>query len=82
MNLLDLLTRPEGKTLEFKRDLSSPDGALRSIIAFANTSGGTLLIGLTTRATRTRLARLVDTGLLREVGSGPRDPGRRYFRAR
>ena len=46
MNLLGLLKRPEGKTLEFKRDLSSPGGVLRSIVAFANTAGGTLLIGV------------------------------------
>lgn len=46
MNLLDALRRPEGKTLEFKRDLSSPDGVLRTIVAFANTSGGTVLIGV------------------------------------
>ncbi|MGF7239460.1 MAG: AlbA family DNA-binding domain-containing protein [Frankia sp.] len=46
MDLLDLLRRPEGKTLEFKRDLSSPRGALRSIVAFANTAGGVLLIGV------------------------------------
>ena len=46
MRLLELLKQPEGKTLEFKRDLSSPDGVLRSIIAFANTAGGTLLIGV------------------------------------
>jgi predicted HTH transcriptional regulator len=39
------------------------------------------VIGLTPRATRTRLARLVDGGLLREVGTGPQDPRRRYFRA-
>jgi hypothetical protein len=45
MHLVDLLRRPEGKTLEFKRDLSAPDGALRTIVAFANTSGGTLLVG-------------------------------------
>jgi predicted HTH transcriptional regulator len=37
------------------------------------------VIGLTPRATRTRLARLVDSGLLREVGTGPQDPKRRYF---
>ena len=30
MNLTELLLRPEGKTLEFKRDLSSPAGVLRS----------------------------------------------------
>ena len=39
------MKRPEGKTLEFKRDLSAPDGVLRGIVAFANTAGGTLLIG-------------------------------------
>jgi len=31
------------------------------------------------RATRTRLAALVERGLLREIGSGPRDPKRRYY---
>src|SRR5712691_5942824 len=46
MELLELLKSPEGKMLEFKRDLSSPDGVLRSVIAFANTAGGTLLIGV------------------------------------
>ena len=46
MDLLDLLRRPEGKTLEFKRDLSSPEGVLRAIVAFANTAGGILLIGV------------------------------------
>jgi len=43
---LELLKRPEGKTLEFKRDLSSPAGVLRTIVAFANTAGGTLMIGV------------------------------------
>ncbi|MCW5890196.1 MAG: ATP-binding protein [bacterium] len=42
MDLVEILERPEGKTLEFKRDLFSPDGALKTIVAFANTSGGTL----------------------------------------
>ena len=46
MDLMALLRRPEGKTLEYKRELSSPDGALRTIIAFANTAGGILLIGV------------------------------------
>lgn len=46
MGLLDLLRLPEGKTLEFKRDLSSPEGVLRSITAFANTAGGTVIIGV------------------------------------
>jgi predicted HTH transcriptional regulator len=38
-------------------------------------------IHLTPRATRTRLARLVERGLVREVGTSPQDPKRRYFRA-
>jgi predicted HTH transcriptional regulator len=39
------------------------------------------VIGLTPRATRTRLARLVERGLVRAIGTGPQDPRRRYFRA-
>lgn len=50
MDLVDLVKRPEGKTLEFKRDLSSPNGALKTIVAFANTAGGTLLVGVENRA--------------------------------
>ncbi|MCC6649573.1 MAG: putative DNA binding domain-containing protein [Candidatus Eisenbacteria bacterium] len=46
MDLLKLLACPEGKTLEFKRDLSSPEGVLRTIVAFANSSGGTLVVGV------------------------------------
>ena len=38
-------------------------------------------IDLTPRATRTRLARLVGRGLVREIGTGPQDPQRRYFKA-
>jgi predicted HTH transcriptional regulator len=45
----DLLSRPEGKTLEFKRDLSSPDGLIRTIVAFANGAGGTVLVGVEDR---------------------------------
>lgn len=39
------------------------------------------LVGLSTRATRTRLARLVELRLLSEVGTGPEDPRRRYYLA-
>lgn len=39
------MARPEGKALEFRRDLSSPDGVLRGVVGFANAAGGTLLIG-------------------------------------
>lgn len=54
MDLIELLKRPEGKTLEFKRDLSSPDAALRTVVAFANTAGGTLLIGVEDATRRVR----------------------------
>ena len=36
----------EGKTLEFKRDLLSPTKPLRTIVAFANSAGGRLVIGV------------------------------------
>jgi len=52
--LLELLKQPEGKTLEFKRDLSSPDGIMRSIVAFANTAGGTVLIGVEDKSRHVR----------------------------
>ncbi len=46
MKIDALLTRPEGKTLEFKQDLSSPKNILKTITAFANTAGGVILIGI------------------------------------
>lgn len=39
------------------------------------------VVGLSVRATRQRLARLAALGVVREIGSGPTDPQRRYFRA-
>jgi len=44
--LVELLKRTEGKTLEFKRDLSSPEGILKCLVAFANTAGGIVVIGV------------------------------------
>jgi ATP-dependent DNA helicase RecG len=46
VDLIDLLRQPEGKKLEFKRDLSSPEGVLKTIVAFANSSGGAVLLGV------------------------------------
>jgi predicted HTH transcriptional regulator len=63
VNLAELLARYEGKNLEFKRDLSSPDSVLRSIVAFANTAGGTVLIGV---EDRTRRVRGLEDALLEE----------------
>ncbi len=54
MDLVEILKRPEGKTLEFKRDLSSPEGVLRTVVAFANTAGGTLLLGVEDKSRRVR----------------------------
>ena len=41
-----LITSSEGKTLEFKRDLSSPRPVLKTLVAFANTAGGRLIVGV------------------------------------
>ena len=38
-------------------------------------------IGLSTRATRTRLIRLIERGLVYEIGSSPQDPKHRYYRS-
>ena len=37
VRLVELLKRHEGKTLEYKRDLSSPESILKCLVAFANT---------------------------------------------
>jgi len=55
MSMLDdLLVQHEGKTLEFKRDVSSPDSLIRSIVAFANGAGGTVVVGVEDRTRRVR----------------------------
>lgn len=40
VQLIELLQRSEGKTLEFKHDLSSPKGTLKTLVALANIAGG------------------------------------------
>lgn len=52
MDLLQLLQRPEGKTLEYKRDLSSPEGLLKTLVAFANTAGGVIIVGVEDKTRR------------------------------
>ena len=54
MRLTEILRRNEGKNLEFKRDLSSPAGFLRTVVAFANTTGGIILIGVEDRTRHIR----------------------------
>ncbi|MCF8069571.1 MAG: putative DNA binding domain-containing protein [Desulfobacterales bacterium] len=46
MKLNHLLQSQEGKRLEFKRDISSPVNIMKTLIAFANTAGGIMLIGV------------------------------------
>lgn len=42
----DFLRRNEGKTLEFKENTRNIAGIVKTVIAFANTAGGTILIGI------------------------------------
>jgi ATP-dependent DNA helicase RecG len=44
--IAELLKNDEGKTLEFKRDLSSSKNLLKTLVAFANTAGGKLVVGV------------------------------------
>lgn len=45
-SITQIITMPGGKTLEFKRNLSSPINILKTLVAFANSAGGRLLIGV------------------------------------
>ena len=74
MELEALIRRSEGKTLEFKRDASSAGPILKTVCAFANTAGGTLLIGIEDRSgailgvedpldTEERLASIIAEGI-------------------
>ncbi len=47
--LEELLRKPESKTLEFKENAQSLPKIIQTLIAFANTAGGTLVIGITDR---------------------------------
>ena len=46
MNMENILRQPEGKTLEFKENINSKEKILATIIAFSNTSGGSIFIGV------------------------------------
>lgn len=52
MTLEEILRQPEGKTLEFKRELSSAEPFLKAVVAFANTAGGIVLFGVEDRTRR------------------------------
>jgi len=42
----DFIKKHEGKTLEFKENTNNLKGILKSIVAFANTAGGIIVIGI------------------------------------
>lgn len=44
--LKNIVAQGEGSTLEFKRKVSDPEKVVREMIAFANTGGGVLLVGI------------------------------------
>jgi len=46
-HLRRLVARGEGQTIEFKRRVPAPDRLAKEVIAFANSSGGQLLLGVT-----------------------------------
>ena len=49
MMLAELLARDEGKTLEFKENCRPVQKILQTVVAFANTAGGTLVLGVRDR---------------------------------
>lgn len=46
MKIEDIIKLPEGKILEFKENATSREKILNTVIAFANTSGGQIIIGV------------------------------------
>ncbi len=44
--LENILSKNEGKTLEFKESTQTLSGIIKTIVAFANTAGGTIVIGI------------------------------------
>ena len=42
----DFLARDEGKTLEFKANARSLKRIVRTVVAFANTAGGAIVVGV------------------------------------
>ncbi|MDR1189607.1 MAG: ATP-binding protein [Bifidobacteriaceae bacterium] len=45
------VVQPEGKTREYKLNLASKDRVLQAVVAFANSAGGELVVGVRDDAT-------------------------------
>ena len=67
----EFLARDEGKTLEFKENCRPLDRIVRTAVAFANTAGGTIVIGQCAFgiARRTACRRAVDARICSEKSS-------------
>ncbi len=63
-DLKRLIKTGEGTFLEFKRTISSPEKIAREVCAFANTKGGTLLIGVNDDKTLTGVGSFYEEGYL------------------
>jgi len=44
--LLELISQGESQTLEFKRSLATEDKIVEELASFANTSSGTVIVGV------------------------------------
>ncbi|HUZ06161.1 MAG TPA: ATP-binding protein [Candidatus Paceibacterota bacterium] len=75
-DLTEMIRQHEGKTLEFKRDLSSPDKVMRTLVAFANGAGGRWLIGVEDRSRK--FVGVPELGWIVPVGSTAKDPRKGY----
>ena len=46
MRILDIIKQPEGRRVEFKKELPSVSDLTKTIVAFSNDAGGELFIGI------------------------------------
>ena len=73
--VLEIAARGEGREVEFKRGLPGPAKTARSLVAFANTRGGVLLIGITDRGALWGVAQpRAVAAALREIARERADP--------
>jgi ATP-dependent DNA helicase RecG len=70
----DLLAKEEGKTLEFKENTKSLPKIIQTIVAFANTAGGCLVIGIKDKTNQS-------LGLVVQYHAKDHPSGESYFRA-